>query len=334
MKSLLKLLILMSAAFVAQAAMADTATQCSDVAVPSGWAATDQFYDPAQCNTPYPPALGQANVLRTTLMRNIRVGDTLNICSQEYNPVDVQNQGYTVGPWHYDGNIFDCPYPGGCTPFANNAYTITHQTCITGETNCYPATVTASPSQVTVPYGQTYGIGYATWSSPTNSPVYIWVDSTYGSTVQTVYWTSGVSRSNVPWSFVRLGGTTQFLMSPSSTTLTILAASNIIGGVQGAAPTLSINPTHVVVPVGQTSGTFTLSWSAPGYASVDIWGLINNTGPWNGPVGAPPTSNTGDNISVGTTYTYRIYAPGSPGPNSTQPSTGDLAAQVTTYASH
>lgn len=335
MKSLLKLLILMSAAFVAHAALADTATQCAYDPVPTGWVATDQFNDPSQCNTPYPPVGGQANVIRTTLMTNIRLGDTLNICSDEYVPAAVQSQGYTVGPLHYDANICRCPYPAPCTPFAVNAYTITHQTCVAGQTNCYASFVTATPAQVTVPYGQMYGTGYASWRSPTNATGYIWVKSTYGSTVQTDLWTNGVSRSNVPWTYVRLGGTTQFLMSASSTSYApILAASNIITGVQGAAPYLRIDPAHVIVPAGQTSGTFSMNWSAPGYSGVDIWGQTNNTGAWSGPVGAPATSSTGANISVGTTYTYRIYAPGSPGPNSSQPSTGDLAAQVTTYASH
>lgn len=336
MKSILLAVLLLMVPWVAKSAMAETATQCYGTAVPSGWAATDFFYDPSQCNTPYPPFLGQANVLTITRINNLPIGSgsLLHVCSAAYTPADGTAQGYSTGPWEYYGPACSCPYSGTCEPLFKNSYTIQHVTCVSGQTNCYSPGVYASSSQVTAPYGQMYGTVNASWNSPDTRQACVWVKSTYGSTVQTAFWRCGVTGSNIPWSWVRVGGTTQFLLSMSSTSSTpTIATTGPITAVQGAQPTLTATPSHVIVPVGQNSGSYTLAWTAPGYPAVDMWGRINNTGAWNGPVGVVPSGSSVETFTVGTTHTWRSYAPGSAGPNSAQPTAGFLK-EATTYASH
>jgi hypothetical protein len=88
-----------------------------------------------------------------------------------------------------------------------------------------------------------------------------------------------------------------------------IVASLVITSTQGAAPTFSVNPSHVVVPLGQMSGSFQMTWNAPGYPSLDLWGKTNN-GPWQFGLTIPASSATGQPINVGTTYGYRFYPHG------------------------
>lgn len=325
MKYILMCVLLLSSVLFGTRAFAETATSCVSDPIPTGWVATDQFYDLGECNTPYPPLPFQGNVLTITRYNNLPVGSILNVCSADYTPIP----GWNAGPWHYDGTICDCPYPT-CTAFANNVYTITHATCAAGQTNCYPpsGTITASPSSLTVPYHGS-GTTYVTYSSQNTSGVCVWVSETNATPV---LWRCGGNASNVPWIYVPWGGTSKFYLSTSNTSWTPTLSTFTVTGIAGAQPTFSINPTHVIVPAGQTSGTFTMNWNAPGYPSLDLWGKINSD-PWHFGLSIGASGNTGDNIAVGTTYSYDFYAPGSPGPLSSTPNQG-LLGTLTTYASH
>ena len=107
---------------------------------------------------------------------------------------------------------------------------------------------------------------------------------------------------------------------PSTGILTSLSVTST----QGAQPTFRITPSHVVVPLGQTTGSFTLSWNAPGYATLDLWGKVNN-GPWQFGLEILGSSSVGSPLDVGTTYSYRFYPHG----NSTQ-----LLGEISVSASH
>lgn len=171
-------------------------------------------------------------------------------------------------------------------------------------------TMSATPSTVVVPYGAQDAPSTIAW----NAPGYSSVD-----------WCGKIN--NGAWSFggLQTGGSGSTVQPvPVNTTYayrlyahgaaagcpsTGILASTTVTAVQGAQPTFSINPSHVIVPLGQTSGTFTMTWNAPGYPSLDLWGKINN-GPWQFGLQIPANSSTGSPIDVGTTYGYRFYPPG------------------------
>lgn len=193
--------------------------------------------------------------------------------------------------------------------------------------------VYVSPNPVTIPYGQTTANANVSWTSVCDGDCDNWrTDISYklngGSYV---YWKEDVPAGSDVFA-LHAGDSVTFYAYQHHFAET--AGHNVtVNCVQGAQPTFSITPTHITVPAGQTSGTYSMSWTAPGYQSVDLWGRFDNTGPWSGPVGALPNSNYGDSLSVNRRVTWRTYAPGSAGPNSTQPNTGFLR-EVTTYASH
>lgn len=74
--------------------------------------------------------------------------------------------------------------------------------------------------------------------------------------------------------------------------------------------TASQNP--VVVPAGSTTSTFTLTWNAPGFSTVDLWGRQNLQSPGQMIfLGSGPSSGTAaEPMSVGEVATLWLYAHG------------------------
>jgi hypothetical protein len=78
------------------------------------------------------------------------------------------------------------------------------------------------------------------------------------------------------------------------------------------AATMTASPNPVIVPAGQTTATFTLTWNAPGFSQVDLWGVQNLQNP--GQVlflGSGPASGTApEPMSVGEVATLWLYKSG------------------------
>jgi hypothetical protein len=89
-------------------------------------------------------------------------------------------------------------------------------------------------------------------------------------------------------------------------------------GCQPGAPgvcvpgTMTASQNPVIIPAGQTTGTFTLTWSAPGHSQVDLWGEQNLQSPGRKLfLGSGPTSGTAlEPMSVGEVATLWLYAHG------------------------
>lgn len=107
---------------------------------------------------------------------------------------------------------------------------------------------------------------------------------------------------------IPINTTYKYRLLPHGATSPILATLSV-SGVAAPAPTFSINPAHVIVPVGSSEGSFTFTWSAPGYEHLDLRGQING-GAWNAPFAIPASGSSVQSIPVGTTYNYRFYPPG------------------------
>jgi len=185
--------------------------------------------------------------------------------------------------------------------------------------------MSASPSSVVVPYGAANAPTTVSW----NAPGYSSLD-----------WCGKIGTG--AWQFAGLvtpgSGSVGTPMPPNTTygyrlyahgaatncPSTGILASLSVTSTQGAQPTFRVTPSHVVVPLGQTTGSFTLSWNAPGYATLDLWGKVNN-GPWQFGLEILGSSSVGSPLDVGTTYSYRFYPHG----NSTQ-----LLGEISVSASH
>jgi hypothetical protein len=153
-------------------------------------------------------------------------------------------------------------------------------------------TATASPS--TAPFAYS-------WSAPGYPSIDLQGQINGGAWgTPVVVGSSGNTGDNIP-----LGATYAFRILPHGATSPVLATMTLTG-VAAPAPTFVPNPAHVIVPVGQTSGSFLLTWNAPGYESLDITGSING-GAWSAPFNIGASGTTGDNIPVGSTYNYRFY---------------------------
>jgi hypothetical protein len=153
-------------------------------------------------------------------------------------------------------------------------------------------TATASPS--TAPFGYT-------WSAPGYPIVDIQGQINGGAWRTPVpVGPSGSNGDNIP-----LGSVYNFRLIPHGSTSPVLATMTLTG-VAAPTPSFSANPAHVVVPVGSSSGTFSYTWSAPGYQSLDISGSVNG-GAWTTPFNIPASGSSGDTIPVGSTYVYRFY---------------------------
>ena len=385
--------------------------QCYGVAKPAGWVTTNR-QNMASCpQDPLNPLL--ANAIEITRYDNLPVGAVLSTCNE------AAPAGWSSSASVYHPSICDCEW-ANCIPFSPNVTTLTHVTCAPPQSgaSCYPpgptGAISASPTTVTVPYGQNYGKTYVTWSTANTASACVWVSN---SAATPSLWACGTSGSNQLWPYVPKGSTSKFILTTSSTssspalatktvtgvagaqptmyaspasvvvpwgavsantvlhwnapgygtldwcgkvnngawqfaglatdpsgTTTVpmtpgttygyrlyaqgtaaqcgttgLLASASVSATQGAQPTFTMTPTHVIVPLGSTTGPFTYSWNAPGYTNLDLWGKVNN-GPWQFALTVPATSSTGDNIAVGNTYYFRFYPVG----NSTAP-VGELS---------
>jgi len=76
--------------------------------------------------------------------------------------------------------------------------------------------------------------------------------------------------------------------------------------------TMTASPNPVVVPVGSTTSSFTLTWNAPGFFGVDLWGRQNLQSPGQTIfLGTGPTNGTApEPMSVGEIATLWLYVSG------------------------
>lgn len=293
---------------------------CSSAAVPNGWVVTGAKNNPSTCNTPYPPLPGQANVYTITNISNLPLNTAVNICTAQ-SPVP--------GGWASVGTTggaeCGCPYgSGSCSAswYLTNIAIIQHTSCLAppnpGSCPSVPSpsgSISASPSSVVVPYGQSGGstkISYTTANTTVSAgQICIWAGN--NGAAPSKWACNGTSASNLVWPYVPAGGSTKFILAMSDSAPSPVLSTVTVTGIAGAQPTMAASPASIVVPYGAMSGNTTISWNAPGYSTVD-WCGNTNGGAWqfaglttaeSGSVGAP--------VPPGTTYGYRIYAHGNAG---------------------
>ncbi|MEO7433163.1 MAG: hypothetical protein ABIR62_14275 [Dokdonella sp.] len=161
----------------------------------------------------------------------------------------------------------------------------------------------ATTANVLVPSTQTSGSFAYAWNAPGYGTIDLQGRINGGAWLTPLQIpATGNNGDNLP-----LGSTYTFRILPhgGNTVLGQIAFTAIAA----PAPTFTMTPTHVIVPLGQTSGPFNYSWSAPGYETLDLQGRING-GAWLAPLEVQSTYSTGDNLAVGSTYEFRFLPHG------------------------
>lgn len=89
---------------------------------------------------------------------------------------------------------------------------------------------------------------------------------------------------------------------------TVLAQISFTG-VTAFPPWFQMMVPHVIVPIGQSTGTYTYQWNAPGYEFLDVRRRVNSGG-WEAPTKIAKVGTSNGSIAVGTTYQFRFYPHG------------------------
>lgn len=258
--------------FLGKAEAVNQQTICLSDPVPAGWIVASREYNISTCNTPYAPVFNQGNLVTIYQYDNLPVGANLTVCYDTVAP-----PGWTINSTFLSATCKSIY--GGAVPNPS-AMSISHTSCVNqSASSCYPsqpATISATPTSVVVPYAQSSGSTSVSYSNPSGGTTCIWTQNTGGSV--SLWHCGGNSGSNITWTYVPVGGSTNFYLSNSSTSSSPVIASVAVSGVAGAQPAFSVNPIKVKVPAGQTVGSTVVSWdtSQSGYSNSCIW--IQNTG--------------------------------------------------------
>lgn len=269
----------------------------------NGWILIDATWNSTSCGN---PSLPQGNVWKIEEYDKFAVGATMDACT-----------GTVPAGWAKTATFWNATRCGDqYSPLPNltNMMTISHVSCVNEATSlCYPptGTISASPTTVQIPYGQTKGsttVSY-TVTNPISSSACIWVQNTGGPL--TLWACGGASSGTFTWSSVPLNGSTTFMLSESSNSATPTLDYVVVNGIADPPPAFSASPNPVVIPQGSTSKSYTLSWSTPGYSQIDGYASVNGGAKAFVGTAASPGSNTLNSETVGQTTNFWFYPHGS-----------------------
>lgn len=174
------------------------------------------------------------------------------------------------------------------------------QVDIAGVAGAHP-TLSANPPTVSIPAGQNHGDFDLTWNAPGYSQVTLYGQQSLQSPGPIQCLGSGAGAGTVTQG-ITLGATINFWLLP----YTACAAGSLVPTVPPGAvatafvktsspppPSMDASPNPVIIPAGQTTGVYTLVWSAQGNSQVTLYG--QTTLPTAGPIrclGSGPPSGT------------------------------------------
>jgi len=146
--------------------------------------------------------------------------------------------------------------------------------------------LTSSSNPVIVPYGNTSASYTLSWNAPGYSQVSFYSQQNLQNPGQIVCVGNG-SGSGTLTQIASPGEMATFWMLQytcrpgtivSNLPTAVLATLNLTAK-QGTQPTMKATPNPVVVPAGQTTANYTLTWDAPGYSQVTLYGKQNLQNP-------------------------------------------------------
>ena len=171
----------------------------------------------------------------------------------------------------------------GCTAGAPATETLTtlatlHLTAVQGAA----PTLSGTPNPVTIPYGQSSAHYTLAWNAPGYTTLSIYGQQNLAYSGQTlclgsVAGSGSSTQSMTPGEIANLTITadTGCPAGTAVTTLPTALATLQMTTRAGAAGTLRASPNPVTIPAGQSSASYTLSWTAPNYPRVALYGRQN-----------------------------------------------------------
>jgi len=201
-----------------------------------------------------------------SLWHSMPLGYTITVCSETGIPSGWQLV-WDQGQYSTCNNLGD-------------EINIQHVSCGAGDTNCSPSgRISASPQSVYIPYGQ-LGSTTLTFSSSNISGSTCWwvsVDSA-AATNGPCYTGNQSSRTDLA-NWIQAGH--QYVFYLYEEQAHILLGQVAVQGVSDGTPAISVSPNPAIILAGEPSAPITISWNAPGYSSVSLYGT-NNLPPYNG----------------------------------------------------
>lgn len=324
---------------------AETQTVCWNAPVPNGWLVSDIDVNTSTstCGSWGGPGDPDYNAKIIVRYDNLPVGASLSVCS------NIVPAGWTLTGT--SGGLPNCWIPSSINP--SYTYNISHTSCVNqSQSTCYPppppipaGTISVSASSVVVPYEQSSGSVNVSWSVQNTSGSCVWeINTVNGTAGQKSLWACAGTSGSGTWPYVPKGGSTQFILTATSSTSSATLASKTVVGVAGAQSTLKPVSSYNLVQTGATSwdvlipataspttGPVAFTWSAPGYSSVDLIGQVNSGG-WGAPFQIAASGTSGYDVPLGATYENRMIPHGATSPILAAMSLRGVAAPAPTFS--
>jgi hypothetical protein len=165
----------------------------------------------------------------------------------------------------------------------NNPVTQWAKTAYFNVTQGPAATISATPNPVIIPFGKSSNTNTLSWNAPYYSQATLYGVQNISNPGQILCLGNVSSVQSVSETVVPNEVATLYLTAPTGCaagTVVPSAPAPVLGQVtvttqQGARPALHASANPVTIPVGQSSQSYTLSWTAPGYSSVSLYGKQN-----------------------------------------------------------
>jgi hypothetical protein len=170
-------------------------------------------------------------------------------------------------------------------------------------------TLTATPKTVSIPTGQSSGGFTLSWAAPGYDQVSFYAQSNLQNSGQIVCLGSGGGSGSAAES-IPVGDVISFWLLPYTACTPGAFVTAVPNGVLASTtvntsapppPVLSAWPNPVIIAADQTTGSYTLSWSAPGYSGISLFGqkTLGTTGPIQCLGNGPASGSAQEGIAVG-----------------------------------
>ncbi len=172
--------------------------------------------------------------------------------------------------------------------------------------------ISVSPSTVTIPAGQSSGSTTVSWNGQ-NGTSFVVTGDCGGGDVPFASSGAGSYSQVAPW--ITVGANCVFRLRADSASGPVLGSASVTGiAGQSASGSISASPTTVTIPVGQSTGSTTVSWNSSGvsqaYVMSSCAGAAQSTFATSG---AGSFSQAANMIPVGSSCTFQLRANGTAG---------------------
>lgn len=208
----------------------------------------------------------KANRIGYRSYTNVPVGGTLTVCALPFSQQPIPG-------W----SVIQTGLGGTCSGLQGGDWVIEHMSCMSGDTNCFPSTLTASQPSIYVPYQGTGSVTISWYAPGITGDVCVWWSVDGGAKNQTACG-NGVGSTTPAW--LQGGHVYTFYLYLGHSADVSLANPAVVTTIADSAPQLWSSPSSpITIPYGSYSAQWTLNWNAPGYSQVTAYAMGNLTAP-------------------------------------------------------